>query len=83
MSRVLLIDETRATQDVPDGWVNGWVYFGYERHRRLKRQQQGGGVMLWADIIGDKLVGPVVVREGGKVTSAAYCNLVQEIAFMG
>ena len=78
MSHVLFTDETRATLDGPDGWANGWVYFGDERHYRLRRQQQGGGVMVWAGIIGDRLVGPIRVPEGVKVTSAAYCNLLRE-----
>ena len=64
--------------DGPDGWANGWVYFGDERHRRLRRQQQDGGVMIWAGIIEDRLVGPIKVREGVKVTSASYCNLLNE-----
>ena len=39
MSLDLFTDETRVTLDGPDGWANGWVYFGDERHRRLRRQQ--------------------------------------------
>ena len=79
MSLVLFIDETRATLDDPDGWAKGWVYFGIQRHQRLRRQQQGGGVMIWAGIIGDTLVGPVKVPEGVKVTSAAYCDLLRNV----
>lgn len=79
MSLVLFTDETRATLDGPDGWAKGWVYFGDERHQRLRRQQQGGGVMIWAGIIGDRLVGPVKVPEGVKVTSAAYCDLLRNV----
>jgi len=78
MSRVLFTDETRATLDGPDGWANGWVYFGDEGHRRLRRQQGGGGIMIWAGIIGDKLVGPIRVPEGVKVTSATYCDLLSK-----
>lgn len=78
MGLVLFTDETRSTLDGPDGWANGWVYFNDERHQRLKRQQQGGGIMIWAGIIGDRLVGPVRVPEGVKVTSAAYCNLLTQ-----
>ena len=48
-SHALFTDETRATLDGPDGWANGWVYFGDERHRRLMRQQQGGRVIIWAE----------------------------------
>ena len=79
MSRVLFTDESRATLDGPDGWSNGWLYFGDERHQRLRRQQGGGGVMIWAGIIGDKLVGPYRIPQGVKVTSAAYCQFLQEV----
>ena len=34
--------------------------------------------MIWAGIIGDRLVGLIKVPEGVKVTSAAYCNLLNE-----
>lgn len=78
MSHVLFTDETRGTFDGPDGWAKGWVQFGAERHQRLRRQQQGGGVMIWAGIIGDKLVGPVRVPDGVKVTSASYCDILND-----
>ena len=74
----LFTDETWATLDGLDDGEKGWVYFGDERRRRLRRQQQGGGVMIWARIIGDRLVGPIKALEGVNVTSAAYCNLLNE-----
>ena len=40
MSLAIFTDATRVTLDGPDGWV----YFEDEKHRR---QQQGGGVMIW------------------------------------
>lgn len=72
-------DETRVTLDRPDGWENGWIYFGDECHQRLGHQQQGGRVMSLAGILGDRLVGPARVPEEVKVTIAAYCNLLKEI----
>ena len=33
--------------------------------------------MIWAGIIGNELVGPVQVPEGVKITSAAYCQLLE------
>ena len=77
MKMVLFTDETRATLDGPDGWGKGWVANGQERHNRFRRQQGGGGVMIWAGIIGGELVGPVRVPEGVKITSATYCQLLQ------
>ena len=62
MSRVLFTDETQATLNGPDGCANRWVYFGDEGHRRLRRQQGGGGVMIWASIIGDKIGGSIRMR---------------------
>ena len=66
MKMVLFTDETRATSDRPGGWGKVWVGNGQQRHIRFRRQQGGGGVMIWAGIIGDKLIGPVRVPEGVK-----------------
>ena len=51
MSNVLFTDEARVTLEGPDGWTSGWMQSGYGRHQRFRRQQQGGGVMIWAAII--------------------------------
>ncbi|XP_014784340.1 uncharacterized protein LOC106879343 [Octopus bimaculoides] len=77
MSYVLFTDGTRVTLDGPDGRANGWVYFG--DHQRLRCQQQGGGVMLWTGIIGDRLVGSVRMPEGVNVMAVAYYNLLKEV----
>ena len=55
---VLFTDEILATLDGLDGWSCGWVAHGRAAPTRFKRQQGGNGVMIWAGIIGDKLVGP-------------------------
>lgn len=72
-------DETRATLDRLDCWANGWIYFGDECHQHLQCQQRGGEVILWAGIIGDRLVGPVTVPEVFKVIAATYCNLLNDV----
>ena len=77
-SRFFFTDEIRTTPGGPNGWANGWAYFVDECHNRLRRQQQGGGVVIWAGIIRDRLVGPIRVPEGVKVKSIAYCNLLKE-----
>ncbi|XP_036357561.1 uncharacterized protein LOC118762690 [Octopus sinensis] len=79
LSCVLITKETRVILDETNGWANGWVYFRDERHQLLRRQQQGGGVILWAGIIGDRLVGPFRVPEEVKVIAAAFCNLLKEV----
>ena len=73
------IDKTRATLDEPEGWTNVWVYFGDERHQRLRCQHRGGGVMLWTGIIWDRLIGSIRVSEGVKVTAAANYNLLNDV----
>ncbi|KAF4673376.1 hypothetical protein FOL47_010622 [Perkinsus chesapeaki] len=70
-SSVLFTDECRATLDGPDGWASGWILRGSEVPARKKRQQGGGGVMFWAGIIGDTVVGPCRVEKGVKMDSKA------------
>lgn len=79
MKCVIFTDETRATLDGPDGWSKGWVGFEGKLHHRFRRHQGGGGVMLWAGIVHDELVGPIMVREGVKINSANYCALLDEV----
>ena len=55
---VLFTDECRATLDGPDGWARGWCDAKALCPQRIRRQQGGSGVMFWAAIIHDKLVGP-------------------------
>lgn len=81
MKCVLFTDETRATLDGPDGWSKGWVGFEGKLHHRFRRHQGGGGVMLWAGIVENEIVGPIMVREGVKINSANYCTLLEECLF--
>ena len=77
-SKVLFTDETRATLDGPDGWSKGWVVNGRDRHQRLRRQQGGGGIMIWAGIIGGIIVGLWRVPDGTKITADAYIAFLKE-----
>jgi transposase len=74
---VLFTDESRATLDGPDGWAKGWVFNGDDCPTRMRRQQGGGGVMIWGGIIGNELVGPFRVPEGVKLTSVTYCEFLK------
>jgi hypothetical protein len=74
---VLFTDESRATLDGPDGWEKGWVFNGDDCPTRMRRQQGGGGVMIWGGIIGNELVGPFRVPEGVKLTSVTYCDFLK------
>ena len=75
---VIFTDECRATLDGPDGWSRGWLRHGTPIPTRLRRQQGGGGVMFWAGIVGDTLVGPFKVPEGVKITSEAYIAFLKK-----
>ena len=63
-SMVIFTEETRATLDGPDGWNKGWVANERARSSRLRRQQGGGGIMIWTGIIDGIMVGPWKVSEG-------------------
>ena len=49
---VLWRDESRVTLDGPDGWTSGWLLHQQQPQVRVARQQGGGGVLIWAGIIG-------------------------------
>lgn len=75
---VLWTDEMRATLDGPDGWARGWILEGTEAPTRIRRQQGGGGVMIWAGVIDEELVGPFRVPDGVKMNSEAYCQFLDQ-----
>ena len=79
MKYVTFTDETRATFDGPDGWCRGWVGEGKEQHRRFRRQQGGGGALVWDCINDNELVDPFQVRKGVKITSVSYSALLEEV----
>ena len=80
-SKVLWTDEMRVTLDGPDGWARGWISNGHRAPLRLRRQQGGGGVMVWAGIIKDELVGPFRVENGVKMNSQTYCQFLEGTFF--
>ena len=83
-SRVIFTDECRATLNGPDDWARGWISL----HDSPPRGQQGGGgVMFWAAIIGESIIGPFRVEDGVKIHSQVLCipgqalsTLVEETA---
>ncbi|KAI5624251.1 tripartite motif-containing protein 16, partial [Silurus asotus] len=44
-------------------------------------QQGGGGVLVWAGIIKDELVGPFRVEDGVKLNSQSYCQFLEDTFF--
>ena len=77
-NNVIFTDESRVTLDGPDGWTRGWVVNGRQSAYRLRRQQGGGGVMIWAGIIGKEVIGPFMVEEGVKMNSVNYCAFLNK-----
>ncbi|KAK7130479.1 hypothetical protein R3I93_019969 [Phoxinus phoxinus] len=71
----------RVTLDGLDGWARGWISNGHRAPLRLRRQQGGGGVMVWAGIIKDELVGPFRVQDGLKMNSQTYCQFLEDTFF--
>ena len=66
--QVLFTDECRATLNVPDGWAP----------IRVKRQLGGEGVMFWARILEDTLIGPYQIPEGIKISSETYISILKK-----
>ena len=75
---VLFTDESRATLDGPDGWMSGWLLNGTTPQSKIRRQQGGGGVMIWAGIINDQVVGPFRVPDGVKMKAQSYVAFLKE-----
>jgi len=80
-SKVIFTDESRMTLDGPDGWSRGWVSHGNTTPTRLRRQQGGGGIMIWAGIVNDRVIGPFKVDDGVKLNSDNYCQLLERTFF--
>ena len=77
-SKMIFTDECRATLDGPDGWARGSVSSQHSAPVRLRRQQGGGGVMLWGAIVGESLVCLSRVEDGVKINSEGYCKFLDK-----
>lgn len=80
-SKTIFTDECRATLDGPDGWRRGWVLDTMEVPVIMRRQQGGGGVMFWAAIVDNRLVGPFKVESNVKMNSETYSAFLDEYFF--
>ena len=74
-STVFFTNECRATLDGLDGFSRGWIGHGFETPFRLRKQQGGGGVMFWAGICGQTLIGPFMVEEGVKMDIVKHMHI--------
>ena len=61
--------------------TRGWISNGTGAPLRLRRQQGGGGVLVWAGIIKDELVEPFRVEDGLKLNSQTYCQFLEDTFF--
>ena len=49
------------------GWSREWVIEGRQPEVNKRRQQGGGGVMVWAEIMGSNVVSPFRILESLKL----------------
>ena len=68
----MFTDDRRATLDGPESDSSGWVQRGHSVKVRQLRQQGGGGVLFWALIVYDEVLGPIRVPQGVKLDSEEY-----------
>ena len=71
-SSVMFTDECRPTFDGPDGWAKEWISFNDSSRVRARRQHIGQGVMFWAAIVGDSIIGPFRIEDGIKIYSKGH-----------
>ena len=61
-TRVIWSDDTRVSLEGPDNWSSDWVIIKSQSETRVKRQQWGGGIMVWGAMCGETLIGPFSVQ---------------------
>ena len=71
-----------ATLDGPDGWMSGWLLNGTTPQGKIRRQQGGGGVMIWAGIINNQIVGPFRVLDGVTMFAKSYVDFLRKTSFL-
>ena len=77
---VIFTDECRATLDGPDGWSRGWYDAQFPSPQGLRRQQGGGGIMFWEEIINNEIVGLFRVKDGVKITAELYTAFFERVS---
>ena len=75
---ILFTDETRMPLNGPDNWIKGWVLNNEKRPIITRRQKQGGGIMIWAGIMDDTILGPIRIPDGVKLTAKTYTKFLRE-----
>ena len=57
ISKIILISESRVTFDGPDGLAKGWILSNSYVNAAKRKQQGGGSVMIWAEIVDQTIIG--------------------------
>ena len=79
---VLFTDESRATLDGPDGWMIAWLLNGATPQSKIRQQQGGRGVMIWAGIINNQIVDPFRVPNVVKICAKSYVDCLKKFPFL-
>ena len=80
---VVFTDECRATLDGTEAWSSGWVLNGRPVGSQIRRQKGGGGVMFWAGIKGNEIIGPFRVPQGVKLIQRVTASFLRTSSFPG
>ena len=75
---VLFTGKSRATLGGPDGWMSGWLLNGTTPQSKIRQQQGGGGIMIWAGIINNQIVGPFRVPDVVKMCAISYVDFLKK-----
>ena len=73
----IFTDECRATLDGSDGRSRGCYDAQFPSPQGLRHQQGGGGIMFWAGIMKNEIVGPFRVKDGVKIPAETYTTFLR------
>ena len=73
---VLFNDESLATLDGPYSWMSCWLLHGTTPQSKIRRHRGGGGVMIRAGIINNRIVGLFRVPDGVKMRAELKKNFL-------
>ena len=59
--------------------MSGWLLNGTKPQSKIRRQQGGGGAMIWVGIINNQIVGPFRVLDGVKMCAKSYVDFLKKI----
>ena len=65
-----------------DRWWKSWDENVQKRHIHFRRQQGGEVVMIWTGIIKNEFISPVWLPDEVKLSSAAYCQLLESASVL-